>query len=310
MSLFIHLGVHKTATTHLQKSVKRIEPELLKKDFMFLGPDEMRRQPLSVVNLLNHVATRDQSKRVRSVRRILRGLVETYSDCLVSEELLLGGLNPRYFLGEKGRVYTMAEMRMKNLLYLFDTTNVTLFLALRSPASFLTSVFGESLRYGGPLTPGEYFGNFELTALRWSDLVTRIMRSGAQRMVCWRFEDLADVRHAVLTRMLGEEFAPMIPDLQPIRPGLTQMAYDKIIANAVGLPLIEQRKLVNETMRQFPKAAGAEPLSIFDDELRQKYDQNYAEDCARVAEIPGVEFLTPAGLKPRDEVEGCNGRGV
>lgn len=303
MSLSIHLGIHKTATTHLQQSIKLIEPELVDRDFMFLGPENMRARPLAVVGLLDKVAKKP--KRAKTTKMLLRGLLSAYSNCLVSEELLLGGLNPTGFLGKNGQIYTKAENRLNNLLDLFGTKDATLFLSLRSPASFLTSAFGEALRFGGPLTPDEYFGDFDPLDLRWSDLITRLMRSGVSRLVCWRFEDLADIRHVMLTKMLGEEFAPMIPDLRPLRPGLTQAAYDMILANGRGATWMEKRKLVSEAISKYPKTAEAEPLVIFDDAIHRESDRVYAEDCAKVAAMPRVEFLRPDGFYPALSTEGC-----
>lgn len=290
MSLRIHLGIHKTATTHLQQSIKQIEQSLIERDVMFLGPENMRVRPLAVINLLDNMEKKP--KRVLAAKNLLRGLLDTNSDCVVSEELILGGLSPARFLGKNGQIYTRAEARLNGLLDMFGTRDATLFLAIRSPASFLTSIFGESLRSGGPLTPAEYFGDFDPLALRWSEFVQRIMQSGAARVVCWRFEDLSGVREAMLTKLLGAEFAPMIPNLRPMRPGLTRPAYDMVVANDDG-SRVARRQLVSEAIRKFPKGPGMEPLEIFSDEINRASDQIYAEDCAKIAAMSNVEFLSP-----------------
>lgn len=292
MGLHIHVGVHKTATTHLQRCISAVEPQLMDRDIMFLGPQTLRANPVDLRSLLD--GDRSATERWRKTRNVLRGVLADHRDMLISEELLLGGLDPERFLGRDGQIYTTAEERLANLFRLLGARDATLFLALRSPADFLTSVFAEQMRFGGELNIAEYIGDFDPVLLDWPGLVTRLLKAGATRVVCWRYEDLAAVRSKILRRRLGQRIAGLIPDLRPVRLGLSPAAYRMIEENSASVAVEERQVLVARAMKAHPKRRNDPPLRIFDPAIHALCEQGYDRDCARIAAMPGVEFLRPA----------------
>lgn len=294
MGLFIHLGAHKTATTHLANCLEKAESDLLADGVAFLGPENLRQAPLNLRLLLNNPEGRpDQQK---AAMGILRGLMEEHRDLIISEELILGGFTKGQFLGAGGQVYPQAGQRLRHLLDLVGTRDVTLLLAIRSPADFLTSAFGEGLRHEGPLKIDTFLNGFQPALLRWSELIGRLQRdSEAQRLICWRYEDLANIRGDLLIRMLGPKLAAAVPDLPPTRLGLSDSAYRMLLDRSVGDAAV--RDLTGEVRKAHPKQTPRDTLRVLPQELHDECDRNYAEDCASIAAMPWVHFLKPAAVQ-------------
>ena len=290
MALFIHLGAHKTATTHLARCVLAAENDLLQAGVVFLDPAQLRQPPLELRALISDPGKSPKQQKLG--QEILRGLMAEQRDLILSEEQILGGLGASRFLGRDGRVYPQAGQRLGKLLDLLGTRDVTLLLGIRSPADFLTSTFGEQLRHGGPLQIEEFLGDYDPRSLRWCELVERLLaESGAMRLVCWRYEDLRAVRDEVLTIMLGPDLASVVPDLPPTRVGLSGPGYRALLQQADGARV--DGKLIGALLKAHPKQAGGDRLRLLSDELHDICERNYAEDCARIAALPGVRMLSP-----------------
>lgn len=290
MALFVHLGAHKTATTHLARCVLAAEEDLLQAGVIFLDPAQLRQPPLELRALIADPGV--PPRRHGPAQEILRGLMAEQRDLILSEEQILGSLGASRFLGRDGSVYPLAGARVRKLLDVLGTRDVTLLLGLRSPAEFLTSTFGEQLRHGGPLRIEEFLGDYDPKSLRWSELVERLMmESGAARLVCWRYEDLSAVRAELLTIMLGADLAGLVPDLPPTRVGLSGPGYRALLQHTSGDRA--ERKEIGAMLKAHPKRAAADGLRLLPQEVHDACDQNYVEDCARIAAMPRVRMLRP-----------------
>ncbi|TRW95095.1 hypothetical protein FNJ84_17565 [Paracoccus sp. M683] len=290
MSVSIHVGAHKTATTHLTNCIDRIERQMIAAGTMFLGPESLRHAPLNLRALLNRPDA--NAEKQASGSAILRGLIDDHRNLVISEEQILGAIANGNLTDEAGRVYPKAGMRLRHLLDLIGTRDVTVFLACRSPADFLTSAFGEYLRHNGPLRIEDFLGDFDPRALRWSELAERLMQeSGAARMICWRYEDLAAIRPELLRSLLGPDLAAIVPDLPPTRLGLSDAAYRALLAQSEGDTAT--REMTGKVLRAMPKQGQADRLRALPQALHDECDRLYAADCARIAAMPAVRFLSP-----------------
>lgn len=292
MTLSIHLGVHKTATTHLQHSVRRIEQDLLDADRIFLGPDSLRDAPLDLRALLNRPQA--TPKRATLARDLLRSLRDEHAALTLSDELILGGLGRERMLADDGSFYRDAQMRLGNLLDLLGTRDVDLFLALRAPASFVTSVHGELTRQGGAGSLQDYLGDFDVGTAQWQPLVMRLLSvMGQGRLTIWRFEDTGRVRDRLLTRMLGAELAALVPNPPPLRVGLSAAAYRHLEKAGQGASQDDRRRQAEMALRQHPQRRPDQRLRLLDDAVHDRSAATYDRDCDRIAALPQVDFLRP-----------------
>ena len=294
MSLCIHLGAHKTATTHLQAAFDHAAPHLAGQGIGWLGPRQLRQDPTDLRHLLD-----DPEQMPWRALRAVEGLAQAGRDrsrLIISEELILGDTTPERLFATQ-RLYPMGSRRLGSLVAMIDAGPATLFLAVREPSDFLVSTFGEELRMGRQVSPAGYLAGLDAARLCWSDLVERLLSvGGVEGMVCWRYEDLAAVRPQIMRRLVGAEASAMMPNPKPRRVGWSAKAY---AAYRAGAPedkdQHQRREAARLALEAYPRRSGEAGLSAAIAENDLPVAGDYAADCAQLAAMDRVTFLRPEG---------------
>lgn len=152
---FLHLGLHKTATTALQEFLQKNLTNLLHHDVRYIPLQRMR---ADVTPLLSTV---DKAKRTK-----LFSLLESFPNkrILLSDENILG--TPGDILS--GALYPYARNRVETFCEEAGDRPVTLFLTLREPGAFLTSMYCEFIRHNEFLTFAEYISSFDVDGFSYA----------------------------------------------------------------------------------------------------------------------------------------------
>ncbi|RDD93162.1 hypothetical protein DTW92_19670, partial [Paracoccus pantotrophus] len=115
MALSIHLGAHKTASTHLQFSLRQVRDRLLGAGLAYVDPAMLRGQPLSLSAVLAQgIGGRDQD----SARRMLLDMRQGCRDLLISEENILGMTHRSRLFSRRGEIYPRAAQRLRHVIAL------------------------------------------------------------------------------------------------------------------------------------------------------------------------------------------------
>lgn len=187
----IHIGAHKTATTHIQDilATRRVE-------FASHGVDYLDRDRLRLARLASSLRPETGLikgsllvRKWRSSRKmdVLRASPRR-DRILISEEQFIGLSD-----GILGSVfYPEAEQRIHNLRRLLNGAPTTLLLSIRNPANIIPSAYSQCLRAGARGIPT--LGQVREQALSqppsWTHLVRRIRVAFPEaQLVVWRFED-------------------------------------------------------------------------------------------------------------------------
>lgn len=292
MTTCIHIGVHKTATTELQQALKAVEWRLARGGMCYLGPDGLRGRMVQLEKVLGDPdAGAAQQARARLVQA-----TEGFGNLLLSEENILGTTRRASVLGQGGAVYPGAQGRLACLLALLDRPEVEIFMAVRDPAGFLTSTFGQQLRQPMPVHEDVYLRDFRLQAFSWADLARRLLTvPGVRRLTVWRYEDYAALRPQILQAMIGRRAAQRVAPAQMVNPGISQAAYDAFVTAALEDTDTPTRTLLSAACRRFPKTEGATSMRIFAPELHAESLHRYARDMDDLAGLDRVRLLCPDG---------------
>ena len=292
MSLCIHLGAHKTATTHLQAAFDRAAPKLAEQGMGWLGPRQLRQNPTDLRHLLDN-----PEQMPWRAQRAAEGLAQARKDrdrMVLSEELILGDTTPER-LFDAGRLYPLGPRRLANLIALLDAGPATLFLAVREPTDFLISAFGEELRMGRQVTMAEYLAGLDPSRLRWSDLAQHLLAvEGVEALVCWRYEDLASLRPAIMQCLAGRGASALLPNPKPRRVGWSAKAYAAYLAGAPeGQDQDQRREAARLALEAHPRRKHEAGLRAAIEAGDLPVAGDYAGDCARLAAMERVVFLRP-----------------
>lgn len=288
----IHLGAHKTATTHLQQTLAEIRPRLVANGIDTIPLETMRRTGFAQMLTRRRPLARVPFLRGPLTRRLIGDLLEPLRQgprtVVLSEEKLIG--TPRRVFAEPA--YPSIERIVPMLAGLGASADLTLFLSIRSFDAQLPSTYAQELRV---MPPPE--GGFAAIRARvrarppsWFDLVVRIVRAAPGTPIrVWRQEDYRSHRRAITAALCGCDTGPL-PDLPD--PPRTKSPSAAAIAEAEALP----HDLVPAMRRTIVDAiyaasdAGADRFAPFDAEDQAALHRAYAADLARI-EALGPDVL-------------------
>ncbi len=288
----IHLGAHKTATTHLQQTLAAIRPRLAAAGVDFVPLEPVRESGLARALIQRRLLARLPLARDPLARRLIAGFMEPLragpDTLVVSEEKLVG--TPRQIFEEPP--YPAIERAVPMLDALSGRAELTLFLSIRGFHTQLPSAYAHELRH---LPPPE--GGFDAIRARvrarppsWFDLVARLRRAAPRATLrVWCQEDYRAHREGIVAALCGCDPGPL-PDLPD--PRHTKSPSAAAVGRAETLPRDLKGRARQERVREIYAAADpAEPrFAPFSREDRRLLAAAYAEDLARIAAL-GPEVL-------------------
>lgn len=286
-TVVLHLGAHKTATTHLQQSLAVADLP----GVSLIGPPQLRGAGQTIPERFGFPldAARAGGAGV-DVPRVLADLAQGAARMVLSDENFAGKLQTGW-----GRVpMPVYKTAPKRLARLADTIaaaggpGIDLYLAIRDPAHYLASVYSQVL-YGRRLVRPEAFAaKNDPAGIDWADYVVRLMAvPGLRTITVWRFEDYPRLFPDITERMTG--IAGIDPVAAKSQQRLSQAALDALMqARAMGLTA-----RAADAAREHPVGPDRPPLSLFDAASRAASQASYAAQWARIAAMPGVTSLQP-----------------
>ena len=290
LTLAIHVGAHKTATSHLQHGFSKARGVLRKNGVAYFGPELLRgKTPLP----------RLAGKLVKPPDELRKALHSNRMCKLVmSEENILG--TTRADLVAKGaQFYPTAGPRLTRLLQVLGCNNATLYLSIRAPLAFLTSAHGQQSNAGRFDPMDSYLAQITPDSLRWLELVQRLGSiPGVARIVVWRYEDYPAIMPMVFDDMLGRGRRIELPERKRL-VGTSARALEHARALLADDPARDVTDVIREARVAFPKSdkfPGPAPFSA--EALAADLDR-YDADCARLETVPNVTFMRlPGTLAP------------
>ncbi len=293
MTFSIHLGAHKTATTHLQSSLYRVQDKLRAAGVWYGGPEVLRGDALPLVNSLYQ--DDPDADAARSCRETLLDLRARHAEILLSDENLLGGTAPAKLFRRDGTLYPLAEERLQRLGRITPALGpATVFLSIRDPGPFVSSCYALQLALGRKGGIDSYLDGTDPGQLSWAGLARRILdQPVVGRLVVWRYEDYGALRSQVLGRMLPGDCAASVPNPPPNNLALSQAGYEWLIAETDLRGGPSQSQAYQRAKKTCPRERGEPAMNALDPLTCQMSAAAYADDVAALAAIDRVEMLRP-----------------
>ncbi len=196
LTIHVHLGAHKTASTYLQRVLHNSRELLLERDITVSIPRQLR--AAGWTNAFRKTFWRDAQPTNDQLER-LRSFAPESGLWILSEENLLGG--PKELAWTR-TLYPRLPRSLVGLRTTFPTARIELFLAVRSYDAFFRSCYSEMLRYSGYRPFEEFYEAERFARFSWVDVVGRLLRVAPARSIhTWRYEDLAEIEESLLRRM-------------------------------------------------------------------------------------------------------------
>lgn len=247
-----HLGVHKTATTHLQAVLRSQREQLLARGIDYIPLEELR-------DVIEPILWTRAFPRLR-FRRLVRSSAPV---AIVSEENWLGR-------SEEGCVFPLYPALERRLTVVARPNSVA-FLSIRNPADFAASAYSEALRH----TPNEVSleatrSMFLSNGSPWLGLVQRIRRF-FPRLQVWRYESYRENEQTYISMLAGTRVT--VPNIA-----------DPIRTERLPSETIEALERIRLAGRPVPKAGTLRPptnptrFEMFNEDEKLKLTQAYHRD--------------------------------
>jgi hypothetical protein len=279
----IHIGAHKTATTHLQETLALVREGLAERGVDFIPNRLVRKHGLAVQLWKRQLIARLPFVGSAHMRDAIEAIIEPLrlgpEVVVLSEENILG--RPDQVFEEP--FYPQVGQTVGRLASLAARAELELFLSIRSYDTFLPSAYAEHLKHTAP-PPGGFEGMRERLVERppsWYDLVRRIRAAAPMaRLRIWRQEDYRANDAAIMAEVCGCPLPPL-PEISD--PTWTRSPSAAAIATAEALPADlpygERRARVHDIFaasepegdrfRPFSRGERARLRAAYDDDLER-----------------------------------------
>ena len=298
-TLHLHLGVHKTGSTFLQKTFLHNSDQLGSADLAYLPLAEMRRDVTSrLLRASRHDFCREGSH-LSACREVLAAAMDGRRSVLLSDENLLGSL---YTFSKRLGAYPRAERHVGLIAKLLDPgMKLVIYMGLRDYSQWLESAYLQVLKRRRLLSFESFIATVSLGSISWLSLVGRISaRLPGAAIVLWRYEDFAQDNHWLLNHLsLRLGLASLTPATCRSNPSLSAIGHQVLMAcRDNGIREQDVPRVLKFVRKRLSSAQGYGKPVFFPGPvsaaLRARYGRDL-EDCAR---MPRVVFLDPPAPSP------------
>ena len=280
MTLHLHVGAHKTATTHLQATLIRHRAQLAEAGVKFLRPDDIRALIGSGRRAAARMGAFPSIRRSGAARRLAR-LDQGAGRIVLSDENSLGQCIEIF---RRNSLYPTAMRRLTIWRRLAAQRETIVYLSIRNHAEFLSGAYVQSIR-NAPLHRPEVRRLAEMPR-RWTDIAEdiRLALPGA-RLRVWAYEDYTALTPRILREMTGLT-------LQPVRrrPMATPSAAAVAALDTSARP---SDKALQALAADHPITPDNPKFTLWSAAQTRALTAMYDEDLATLRRDLGEDFLGP-----------------
>ncbi|MFN7003235.1 MAG: hypothetical protein ACK4NW_07355 [Roseinatronobacter sp.] len=291
MEIALHLGAHLTDETQLRDC-------LLQNSDRLSGHGILVPRARDYLNLIieaaNHISSGHGAPGIFERLMVSVNATDDTRRLVLSAPGLLAKLPESL---SETEFYPGVERRVKALRHIFSGHDVTLYLAIRNPASFVPAYLGA----GRVQSKGADDLVVQAEQLRWSDLVATLHRHWPEaRLTIWCDEDTPFIWHRVLRLVAGhepeDEFAHSFDWFNSV---LREGAAEKLADYLDAAPPVDEAHRQQVIAAFLDKFSDAEKLEIdasvtgWDEDRIDLLSELYEDDTDTIRAMPGVTFLEP-----------------
>jgi hypothetical protein len=286
----IHLGAHKTATTHLQETLRLVEKELSEQGIQYIpvhiGRDRIAwvirmRRWKKIFPLLYGTSWK------RQIEKTLFADAKDGDVILVSEENILGGASAAC----SGKPYPDINKRLGFVRDLSEEFSVSVYLSIRSFDRLLPGAYVTGLRFGAKramLQKDRLLTDLDKGDLpSWVEVVERIREELPKvQMRVWTQEAYRENSDQIIRKILGRKLEIGIPRIRP--PEVTRTPSKEAVAEVEELAIGMTRRpsdwtrICNEIYALRPATGEQDRYTFLAPSQIAKLQERYREDLESI----------------------------
>lgn len=279
----IHIGAHKTATTHVQDSLFQASKTLEAQKILYIPRHEFRKKKIN-----SQIAPTSHDRAISaynhfSFAELIHKNSELFKTIIISEENIIGS---SYDL--LNNLYPEARPRLARWKFMSKQEDVEIFLSIRNYKDILPSAYAQALRDGTRPPRFENILEYWINARpSWLRLVQAAVEFfGKSKVTVWTFETYLQNPNRILRELSGVELCGIDLDKSDQNRRLSAASVAKMEKIDRSLPFQERLKQIRD-IEQGGDAGPYDPICKSDTEiLSLRYDQ----DCDAIRAL-GVKFI-------------------
>jgi len=284
----LHLGAHKTATSHFRALLSGNQTLLDKHDVVAPDALTIRRE---ITQLLPTMAP--GTPLPARPKTLLNRLSQGHANLYMLDENIIG--TPVSLFGN-GRIYPRAAIRLGRALRLLDGAEIRVFLSIRNPVGFVRASYLETVRNNGFSAFDEYLARTPLEGLRWLPLLKDLRKCAPGLPIhVWRYEDYAALTPQLVALALDTPHlsdTEIIPLAEIIRPGLSARALEEMQKTGVRKSDPGGSYRIKRIYEAYPKSANYPAPEVWSDSEKEALNAGYTRDMEAIRAMENVDFLS------------------
>jgi len=287
LKIKLHIGAHKTATTHIQKVLEINRALLLKEKVnLTLRSDSQRKFYKSLLSCI------DEKK-----KNNISGMLEEKPKeglWLISDEDISG---TSYQLKLFPHIYPTLQKRLSCIKNTFPNDTIEVYFSIRSYENYYRSTYLEVVRNKGYMPFLDYYNKEQYKNNSWVKVIEQIVSVIPESQISlWRYEDFSQLFPIILNKFTETNLADRMIQKYPLqtvtRPSLSSTAL-KILS---GMDKLDNRRLeqerIKKIMEEYPLNRDNPPYIAFNENIRKKFQNQYNQDILYIkSKFPLISFL-------------------
>lgn len=291
MQIAFHIGANCTDEDRLLKSILKNANTLLQSGTAVPGPSRYRSLIRETIQGLAGSAPAPDTREI---------LLDTIIENDNIQRVVMSNDNficiPKRIF-DHGLFYPQAEQKVRGLRQLFPADDITLYLSIRNPVTFLQ----ETYKRANPGDLQTYLGLMQPDEVRWSDVIKRIKSAAPDTpVVVWCNEDSPILWEQLIRSVSGAEPAQdIVGGLDLLSNIISEQGLNLLKARLAEYPLqsnAARHELIADIWEthairdQIEEEIGLIDLSP---EAVTRMSQMYEDDLSVIADIDGVTLMLP-----------------
>lgn len=281
----IHLGAHKTATTHLQNRLEQTRPAL---DSLGVGlalPEQLRPERVIDLRMRRPVAWLGRGLLRRDIETRLAAQVPLHTRMVISDEEILGNAAAPLEAG----FYPRAMFRVRALNSAL--TSGGLWLSVRRLDHYVSAAYSTALKHIAlPVTRAHYKARILARPPDWSDLVARLVQAAPNLPITvWDYADYRANSMAIFSDLTGVSLDNLPEVSDPIS---TRTPDEAAIRTAEALTELREPHVRAKRIGEIFEASTGPRFTLFDVAEEDMLNEFYAAQLNRIRAMPKVRFLS------------------
>lgn len=286
-TVVLHLGAHKTASTHLQRSIGAAGPH---DDLAFVGPPMLRGPGESLPERFGFPLDPVNGQGAAlSVRDVLRGMAQGRKRLVLSDENFAGKLKTGW-----GRIptplYFTAAARVETLAARIVAAGgppLDLCLGIRAPAGYLNSAYSQILHGKRVIDPDKFREKNPLTAIDWAQYVAALRAvPNVRSLTVWRQEDHAALFDQICKALLGRK------GVKPLQERLQSRLSTQAVEAVLLAKSLNAGNVVATAAEEFPVSELYPAHDLYTAQDHAASTALYTAQWGSIAALPGVTALS------------------